>query len=118
MEIASLIDPENIRTVPDQTSYIKIQSSLLDGETIILVFNRGQVFPARKENPSNVIYTPKEIQELKGLSEEEINIMHIAKKEFCGAIMPERTAKNLRVLGKWKKKHGEEKFRKKFKIEQ
>jgi len=68
------------------SSYIRIRSSLLDGEIIVLAFNRTQEVQASKDYPDLVIYYQSEIEALKGLYPHDVKILHFAKKEFGGPI--------------------------------
>ena len=60
-----------------------IQSELLDGEKIVIVI-RGTYEEAKEKYPDHVVYTPKEIESLKGEKPENIEHVHYIKKLFGG----------------------------------
>lgn len=90
MEILTLIDPEIEEKEENLQSlgFVKIRSELLDGEIIVLVFSKESVKKAKEDCPGCVLYTPKEIRELRELAPDEVKLMHFAKKEFGGGIYP------------------------------
>ena len=59
-----------------------IQPEAVDEEIVILV--KGTYEEAREKHPDHVIYTPREIESLKGENPENIKIVHSVKKEFGG----------------------------------
>lgn len=88
MEIKNILHPISKEEEKEKRPlFVKIKSDILK-ETIVLVFKREGVKQARDENPGLVLYTPKEIQQLKGLSPDQIRLLHFGKKEFNGAICP------------------------------
>lgn len=61
--------------------YLLIQSETLNGEVIAIAENEA----ARQKVPRGyVVYTTTEMEELKDLSEEDLRLIHAAKKAFSG----------------------------------
>ena len=77
-------------TEPEGMRWIIIESSLLDDEQILLVFEKRYLKEARKVYPDKTIYFPPEIKELSRLKDEPgaIKLMHQVKKKFNGWIVP------------------------------
>jgi len=76
-------------TLEDIMWYV-IESRLLDNEQILLVTKKQYLKEARAEHPDKAIYFPPEIRELyKNKDNKEfIKLVHKAKKEFKGWIVP------------------------------
>ena len=60
-----------------------IESELLDGEEIAIVIS-GTYEEAKEKHPDHVVYTHREIKELKGEKPENIEHVHFMKKLFGG----------------------------------
>lgn len=88
MEIGNIFHPKSKEEEEsDHPLFVKIESDILK-ETIVLVFKKEGVKPAMENNPELVLYSPKEVRELKGLSPDQIRLLHFGKKEFNGSICP------------------------------
>ena len=59
-----------------------IQPDLVDEEIVVLV--DGTYEQAKEKYPDHVVYTPREIEELKGEKPENIRMVHSIKKDFGG----------------------------------
>jgi hypothetical protein len=95
-----LRDLENIETKPGNENpqnleYVLIESRLLDGEKILLAFEKKSLKKLREQFPNIVIYFPPEIKELyKHKDDKEfIKKIHLVKKEFKGWIVPSTNSK-------------------------
>ena len=88
MDIKDILQPEK-KDEPEENGHLfrTIFSEILN-ESIVIVIKREGVKPAREQNPGLVLYSPKEVQELKGLDPDQIRLLHFAKKEFNGSIHP------------------------------
>lgn len=88
MDIKDILQPEKKDEGEENPPLFRTIYSEILGESIVIVFKREGVKPARKENPGLVLYTRKEVRELKGLDPDQIRLLHFAKNEFNGAIYP------------------------------
>lgn len=75
---------------PMKLRWIAIKSRLLDGETIVIVFNKDALTEVKRKYPNTVIYSLLEIQELLPFrhNKDFIRKVHLVKKEFDGWIIP------------------------------
>ena len=81
---------EPIAVAPADRKWLLLDSKLLDGEHILLVFEKRWLMEARQAHPGTVIYFPPEIEELKRVKDapETIKFLHRIKKEFGAWIVP------------------------------
>jgi len=79
-------------TVPpsQDRKWLLLDSKLLDGERILLVFEKRWLAEARQAHPGTVIYFPPEVEEMKQVKEhpDTIKLLHRIKKEFGAWIVP------------------------------
>jgi len=70
--------------------WLLMDSKLLDGERILLVFEKRWLAEARQAYPGTVIYFPPEVEELKRVKDapDTIKFLHRIKKEFGAWIVP------------------------------
>lgn len=70
--------------------WLLLDSKLLEGEHILLVFEKRWLTEARQTYPGKVIYFPLEVEELKRVKDhpETIKFLHRIKKEFGAWIVP------------------------------
>jgi len=70
--------------------WLLLDSKLLDGERILLVFEKRWLAEARQTHPGTVIYFPPEVEELKRVKDapDTIKFLHRIKKEFGAWIVP------------------------------
>jgi hypothetical protein len=73
--------------------WIVVESRLLDGEQILMVFEKKHLKEARKAHPGKVIYFPPEIEELRRHKDAPgyarfLKSVHLVKKKFGGWIVP------------------------------
>ena len=70
--------------------WLLLDSKLLDGERILLVFEKRWLAEARQAYPGTVIYFPPEVEELKRVKDapDTIKFLHRIKKEFGAWIVP------------------------------
>jgi len=75
--------------------YVLIESKLLDGEKILLAFEKKSLKKLREQFPNIVIYFPPEINELYQHRDDKefIKKIHLVKKEFKGWIVPSTNSK-------------------------
>ena len=75
---------------PADRKWLLLDSKLLDGERILLVFEKRWLAEARHVYPGTVIYFPPEVEELKRVKDapETIKFLHRIKKEFGAWIVP------------------------------
>jgi len=75
---------------PDGRKWLLLDSKLLDGERILLVFEKQHLTEARQAYPGTVIYFPPEVEELKRVKDapDTIKFLHRIKKEFGAWIVP------------------------------
>ena len=71
-------------------SYLLLESKVLDGEMIILAFNKKLLKELRARYPGIVIYFPPEIEELYQHRDdpEFIRKAHLVKKHFKAWVIP------------------------------
>lgn len=82
---------------PDQR-WVVVKSRLLDGEQILVVFEKKDLKEAENEHPDKVIYFPPEIDELrrhKGTPDfpQLLRTVHLVKKRLGGWVVPSSAAK-------------------------
>ena len=70
--------------------WLLLDSKLLDGEHVLVVFEKRWLTEARRAHPGTVIYFPPEIEELKRVKDapDTIKFLHRIKKEFGAWIVP------------------------------
>ena len=70
--------------------WLLLDSKLLDGERLLLVFEKRWLTEARQAYPGKVIYFPPEVEELKRIKDapDTIRFLHRIKKEFGAWIVP------------------------------
>lgn len=78
---------------PPGVRWLVLESRLLDGEQILVVFEKKHLKDARKAHPGKVIYFPPEIEELGRHKDapdypEFLKSIHRVKKQFGGWIVP------------------------------
>lgn len=96
----------NLRDLEDKVSgqnyqnleFVIIESKLLDGEKIILAFEKSSLKKLREKFPDLVIYFPPEIKELYKHKDDTdlIKKLHLVKKKFKGWIVPSGNTKERR----------------------
>ena len=90
MQLRDLEGQKNGPGKIQEVEYLLIESKVLDGEKILLAFEKKCLKKLREKFPGIVIYFPPEIDELykhKG-DIDSIRKIHLAKKEFNGWIVP------------------------------
>ena len=80
-------------SVPQNLRWVVIESKVLDGERIVLIFNRKDLSPARRAYPENVLYFPPEIEEMHMTRGDvwTIRTLHRVKKVFKGWVVPKNS---------------------------
>jgi len=78
---------------PPGVKWIVVESRLLGGEQLLVVFEKKHLKEARKAHPGKVIYFPPEIEELRRHKEAPdypkfLKSVHLVKKKFGGWIVP------------------------------
>lgn len=78
---------------PPGVKWIVVESRLLDGEQVLVVFEKKHLKEARKAHPGKVIYFPPEIEELRRHKDVPdyarfLKSVHLVKKKFGGWIVP------------------------------
>lgn len=78
---------------PQGRKWLVIESRLLDGEQLLVVFEKRHLKEARKAHPDKVIYFPPEIHELYRQKDSPdfpqfLKTIHLAKKKFRGWLIP------------------------------
>lgn len=75
---------------PSDRKWLLLNSKLLDGERILLLFEKRWLTEARQAYPGTVIYFPPEVEELKRVKDapDTIKFLHQIKKEFGAWIVP------------------------------
>jgi hypothetical protein len=70
--------------------WLLLDSKLLEGECILLVFEKRWLAEARQAYPGTVIYFPPEVEALKRVKDAPVTIkfLHRIKKEFGAWIVP------------------------------
>ena len=94
--------PASLQDILD-IDYLLLDSSLLDGETIVIAFKKKALKKIKAKYPDLVIYFPPEIQELIDQNEngEGVKKVHLVKKIFKGWIVPSKSNKGR--VEKWKR---------------
>ncbi len=84
------VAPSVPASVPQNLKWLLLDSKLLEGERILLVFEKRWLTEARQAYPGTAIYFPPEVEELKRLKDapETIKFLHRIKKEFGAWIVP------------------------------
>ncbi len=79
-----------VAEAPVDRKWLLLDSKLLDGEHILLVFEKRWLTEARQAYPGTVIYFPPEVEELKRIKDapDTIKFLHRIKKEFGAWIVP------------------------------
>ena len=83
--------PASVPVPPSQDrKWLLLDSKLLDGEHVLVVFEKRWLTEARQAHPGTVIYFPPEIEELKRVKDapDTIKFLHRIKKEFGAWIVP------------------------------
>ena len=77
--------------------WVVLESALLDGETLLVVFEKRWLKEARGEHPGKVLYFPPEIRELLRFKDdpEAVRAIHRAKKRFKGWLVPSKLSTGL-----------------------
>lgn len=88
MLLRHLEDPKD--DLPKVIEFAVLESRLLNGERILLAFEKKFLQKLKRDFPGVVIYFPPEIDELyKHKNDKEfVKLVHFAKKEFEGWIVP------------------------------
>jgi len=75
---------------PHGPKWLLLDSKLLDGEHVLVVFEKRWLTEARQAYPGTVIYFPPEVEELKRIKDapDTIKFLHQIKKEFGAWIVP------------------------------
>lgn len=75
---------------PQGLTWIVLESKLLDGEHVLVVFEKRWLKEARQAHPGKVIYFPPEVDELARFKDDPdtLKLLHRIKKEFGGWIVP------------------------------
>jgi len=70
--------------------WLLLDSKLLDGERILLIFEKRWLAEARRAYPGTVIYFPLEVEELKRVKDapDTLKFLHRIKKAFGAWIVP------------------------------
>ena len=81
---------EPAKPVAASRKWLLLDSKLLEGERILLVFEKRWLAEARQAYPGTVIYFPPEVEELKRVKDapDTIKFLHRIKKEFGAWIIP------------------------------
>jgi len=92
MQLRDLEEQKNGPEKTQEVEYLLIESKVLDGEKIVLAFEKKCLRKLREKFPGIVIYFPPEIEELwkhKG-DIDSIKKIYLVKKEFNGWILPSK----------------------------
>jgi len=83
-------EPSKPPVAPDGRKWLLLDSKLLEGEHILLVFEKRWLKEARLAHPGTVIYFPPEVEELKRVKDAPgvLKLLHRIKKEFGAWIVP------------------------------
>jgi len=83
-------EPSKPPVAPDGRKWLLLDSKLLEGERILLVFEKRWLEEARQAHPGTVIYFPPEVEELKRVkgAPDTIKFLHRIKKAFGAWIVP------------------------------
>ena len=89
MLLKHLEDPKD--ELPKVIECAVLESRVLNGEKILLVFEKKFLQKLQRQFPGVVIYFPPEINELYKHKDDKdfVKLVHFAKKEFEGWIVPE-----------------------------
>jgi hypothetical protein len=100
--------PARPTTVPSPTEvtalkdakWVVIESALLDGEHVAIVFEKRWLKDARRDLPGKVLYFPPEIVELNRFRDDPdaVRAIHRVKKEFGAWLVPSKTARTPEVV--------------------
>jgi len=84
------VAPSVPASVPQDLKWLLLDSKLLEGEHILIVFDKRWLTEARQAYPGTVIYFPPEVEELKRVKDapDTIKFLHRIKKEFGAWIVP------------------------------
>ena len=84
------VAPSAPASMPQSLKWLLLDSKLLDGEHVLVVFEKRWLTEARQAYPGKVIYFPPEIEELKRVKDapDTIKFLHQIKKEFGAWIVP------------------------------
>lgn len=93
-----LVAPSATASVPQGLKWLLLDSKLLDGEHVLVVFEKRWLTEARQAYPGKVIYFPPEIEELKRVKDapDTIKFLHQIKKEFGAWIVPSNRERSWR----------------------
>lgn len=82
--------PSKPSAAPQGQKWLLLDSKLLDGERVLLVFEKQHLTEARQAHPGVVIYFPPEVEALKRVKDapDTIRFLHQIKKEFGAWIVP------------------------------
>ena len=82
--------PSKPSAAPQGRKWLLLDSKLLDGERILLLFEKQHLTEARQAYPGTVIYFPPEVEELQHVKDapDTIKFLHRIKKEFGAWIVP------------------------------
>ena len=85
-----LVAPSTAASVPQGLKWLLLDSKLLDGEHVLVVFEKRWLTEARQAYPGKVIYFLPEVEELKRVKDapDTIKFLHRIKKEFGAWIVP------------------------------
>jgi len=81
-------------STPHGLQWIVLESMLLDGEHVVIVFEKRWLQEARQALPGRVLYFPPEIEELKRFKDdpEAVRAIHRVKKEFGAWLVPSKSS--------------------------
>jgi len=84
------VAPSTAASMPQSLKWLLLDSKLLDGEHVLVVFEKRWLTEARQAHPGTVIYFPPEVEELKRIKDapDTIKFLHRIKKEFGAWIVP------------------------------
>jgi hypothetical protein len=79
---------------PADRKWLLLESKLLEGEHVLLLFEKRWLTEARQTHPGTVIYFPPEVEELKRVKDapDTLKVLHRIKKEFGAWIVPSSRA--------------------------
>ena len=83
-------EPSKVAVMPADRKWLLLDSKLLEGEHILIVFEKRWLAEARQAYPGKVIYFPPEVEELKRVKDapDTLKFLHRIKKEFGAWIVP------------------------------
>jgi hypothetical protein len=90
--------PEPTARAAQDPRWLVVRSRLLDGERILIVFEKNHLKEARNAHPGKVVYFPPEIDELRRNKSapgfpQFLRSVHLVKKTFGGWVVPSTTQK-------------------------